>query len=220
VRDDSREELLQQFSEFLDNNQKANIECAKDDTFSLYTELAGLKNEVQRESRQLHKVIEEFHAVFATLENSNKLLTRQLEDARKRESEIADNAAKPLLISVLDFQDRFVEAMRHKPVKKTLFGSNKHQKQWIEAQQDGMSMLLSRLEAISAQHGVKTLDCVGKPFDVKYMLAVDVEHDDNYEEGIVLAQVRPGFLLHGQSLRLAEVIVNRREQDSGVTCEQ
>jgi len=213
VEQQQKEQLLQQFSEYLDTLPEENEPDTQDDTFALYSELAGLKNEVQIESRQLKQALDNFREVFTALETANKQLAQQLADARQREQEITRQAVKPLLEALIDLLDRFTEASSVTPPRKTFFAVRfTHRlQQWIKAQQDGMEMLRERLAEITAAHGLEKIECQGKPFAVNCMQAVGTDYDAGQEEGTVLAEVRTGFLLHGKPVRPAEVIVNRKK---------
>jgi len=215
VEEKEKEQLLQQFSKYLDTIPAEDKPIARDDTFGLHAELAGLKNEVHIESRQLQQALDDFRAVFASLESANKQLDQQLADAREREDQTTREAVKPLLGSLIDLLDRFTEASAIKPPRKTFFTFRyaHRQKQWIKAQQKGMEMLMERFTDITTAHGLEKMDCTGKPFTVEYMQAVGTNYDPDQEEGTVLTEVRTGFLLHGEPMRFAEVIVNRNRQE-------
>ncbi len=215
MEQEEKKELLSRFSEYLDNVEEEDIPLAQDDTFGLHSELAGLKNEVHIESRQLKQALDDFRAVFVSLEAANKQLDQQLENARQREEAVADNAVKPLLGSLIDLIDRFTEAATIRPPRKTFFSFNYQRRlqQWITAQQEGMLMLSERLADITARHGLERMNSTGEPFSVNAMEAVGTDYDAAQPEGIVLSEVRTGFLLRGEPVRLAEVIVNRQKQD-------
>ena len=210
---EEKEELLRRFSEYLDNAGEEDIPPAPDDTFGLHSELAGLKNEVHIESRQLKQALDDFRAVIVSLEAANKQLDQQLDDARQRENTVADNAVKPLLGSLIDLIDRFTEAVAVRPPRKTFFsfGYQQRLQQWIMAQQEGLVMLSERLADITARHGLERMSCAGEPFSVNSMEAVGTDYDATQPEGIVLSEARTGFLLRGEPLRHAEVIVNRKK---------
>ena len=212
MKQEQKEKLLQQFNEYLNTIPEENELLAGDDTFGLHTELAGLKNEVHIESRQLKQALDDFRAVFASLESANKQLDQQLTEARKRANKSAEKAVKPLLNALIELFDRLSEATAVTPPRKTFFTFRfeHRQKQWIKAQQEGMVMLMERLANITTTHGLEKIPCKGKPFTVESMQAIGTGYDPTQNEGTVLAEVRTGFLLHGEPLRLAEVIVNRK----------
>ena len=212
MKQEQKEQLLQQFSEYLDTLPEQSDPPVQDDTFGLHAELAGLKNEVHIESRQLKQALDDFRAVFASLEQANRQLELQLTDVQLREEQAARDAVKPLLASLVDLYDRLNEAVEVSPPRKTFlsFRFERRLGQWIKAQRAGMKMLRQRLADITETYGLQQIQCTGKPFTAEYMQAVGTGHEPALEEGVVLSEVRTGFFLNGEPLRLAEVIVNRR----------
>jgi molecular chaperone GrpE len=77
---------------------------------------------------------------------------------------------------------------------------------------EGMAMNLRRLDETLARRGVQPLPVLGKPFDPHSMHATELADDASRAEGIVLGELRKGFLLQGQLLRTAEVVVNRADR--------
>jgi molecular chaperone GrpE len=79
---------------------------------------------------------------------------------------------------------------------------------------EGMEISLRRLDGLLAGYQIRALDPVGKRMDPESMKVTAIKHQDDQEDGIVLQEVRKGFLRAGQVLRPAEVIVNKRETTS------
>jgi molecular chaperone GrpE len=67
------------------------------------------------------------------------------------------------------------------------------------------------LDGLLAGYQVRALDAVGKRIKPESMQVTAIQHRDDREDGIVLEEVRKGFLRAGQVLRPAEVIVNKRQ---------
>ncbi|OQY48555.1 MAG: hypothetical protein B6247_24935 [Candidatus Parabeggiatoa sp. nov. 2] len=61
----TKEKLITQFSAYLDSYQ-VNEETQQTDLFSLFTELAALRNEVKLESRQVKNALDLFKETFDT----------------------------------------------------------------------------------------------------------------------------------------------------------
>ena len=101
-----RNQLLEQFSNYLDSAHADDIMMSDDDSkidlFALFTELAALKNEVKRESRQVKDALDQFRQVFSSLEERNQAVTRELESCRKARSLDQQRAIQPLLIGLLE----------------------------------------------------------------------------------------------------------------------
>ena len=71
-------------------------------------------------------------------------------------------------------------------------------------------MTLKRFEQLLQRHNVQAIDCIGKLLDPCTMSAVEIDRNPKLENGIVIEELRKGFLFEGNVLRLAEVKVNKR----------
>jgi molecular chaperone GrpE len=180
------------------------------DLFTLLAEVATLKNEVKLESRQVKGALDEFRGVFETLKTAHDRLAD--EQQRRREQDRAAQARehRDLLLELLELRDRMqagqdsAAGYRHR----SLFG-RRRVRAFAAAMADGLAMNLRRLDETLARRGVRPLPAVGQPFDPYRMHAAEVESDSTRPAGEVIRELRPGFLLHGELLRLAEVVVNR-----------
>jgi molecular chaperone GrpE len=77
----------------------------------------------------------------------------------------------------------------------------------IAAWQDGVRMILRRLDQVLADRRVVAVALLGRPYDARLARVVGTEADPAAAAGTVLEEVRPGFLWDDQVLRSAEVIV-------------
>ena len=81
---------------------------------------------------------------------------------------------------------------------------------------DGVGMVLKRLQTVLSKEGVERIICVGSKFDPDYHeAALRVPSDE--EEGTVVEEVRPGYLLKGKVLRasIVKVAENRPVEETG-----
>lgn len=183
------------------------------DLFSLFTELAALKNEVRLESRQLKGALEEFGQLFDTLRDANQRLERELDTRRQLGTEALQGAERPLLLEILELRDRIEAglgaARGYRP--KGLARLSAKPSGFIGDLGDGMAISLRRVDELLARYRVRVLAAVGEPLDPHTMHAAGIESRDDQADGIVLAEVRKGFVRGEESLRLAEVIVNKRD---------
>ena len=70
-------------------------------------------------------------------------------------------------------------------------------------------MTLKRFDQLLQRHNVQAIDCIGKLLDPSTMSAVEIDRNPKLENGIVIEELRKGFLFEGNVLRLAEVKVNK-----------
>ncbi len=76
-------------------------------------------------------------------------------------------------------------------------------------------MTLRRVDRLLADQRVSAIETVGRPLDPRYAAAVATVEDPAAADGIVLEEVRPGFLWQDELLRPAEVIVAKRDGRNG-----
>jgi molecular chaperone GrpE len=214
----TKELLLNRFRAYLDElpetapAEQPDTEQRQTDLFSLFTELAALKNEVRLESRQLKTALDEFRAVFDTLQTSHGQLSDALERARAAQQEQRRTVLRPLLLELLELHDRLEAGLQalqnYRP--SALPWSHKREKALIAAVGQGQEISLRRLEQLLNARQVSALEACGKPLDPHTMRAAEVEQRTEVDNGIVTEELRKGFTWEGELLRLAEVKVNKR----------
>jgi molecular chaperone GrpE len=78
-----------------------------------------------------------------------------------------------------------------------------------------MRMTLRRIDKLLADRRIVATETVGRPFDPRLAAAVATIEDPAVADGIVVEEVRPGFLWQSELLRPAEVIVAKRDIRNG-----
>ena len=114
--------------------------------------------------------------------------------ARDRE-ELAQFAAKDILKDLLPTVDNLALALEKAENKEDPFV------QGVRLAYDGFLKVL-------ADHGATPLDSVGEPFDANYHEALAQLPSPDVAEGVVMNEVKRGWLLHGKLLRAAQVVVS------------
>ena len=114
--------------------------------------------------------------------------------ARDRE-ELAQFAAKDILKDLLPTVDNLALALDKAENKDDPFV------QGVKLAYDGF------LKAL-ADHGATPIDSVGEPFDANYHEALAQLPSPDVAEGLVMNEVKRGWLLHGKLLRAAQVVVS------------
>lgn len=209
-----REQLLERFRNYLDKADPAlpQQQAGTPDLFSLLAELAALKNEVKIESRQVKTVLDEFRAVFDTLQQSNARLDGELARQREQEAQVRQESERDLLMELLDLRDRIeagrISMRRYQPGWLTRRGSVT---EFLDSIGEGQAMNLRRLDEILARRGVRPLEAVDQRFDPHTMHAVETVRQPEHEDGWVVGEIRAGFFQHERLLRPAEVIVNKKD---------
>jgi molecular chaperone GrpE len=209
----AKETLIAQFRAYLEEIDDAPEPTPEDDAFSLFAELAALKNEVKREARQVKEALDQFRSVFDTLQVSNQALNRELESRRAMEKELRQTTLRPLLLQLLELRDR-LEAGHElsAPANRSplLRAFRKHSRR-VDALREGLEMTLRRLDRILGEYQVRSVEVMNKPLDANTMRVVEVERRPDQPHGTVTSELRRGFFWENELLRVAEVKVNKGE---------
>ncbi len=215
-----KEQLLEQFRAALDTlpeAPEADAAGRRTDLYSLFAELVALKNEVRLESRQVKTALDEFRAVFETLQASQTQLGGELDRARNAVPEQRRAALKPLLLELVELRDRFEAGLRvlnhYRPTLWVrLLGRRRRERDLLQAVAQGQDISLRRLEQLLNAQQVVALPAEGRPLDPHTMRAAELDQRSDLANGIVTEELRRGYLWQGELLRLAEVRVNRRPE--------
>ncbi len=125
----------------------------------------------------------------AELENYRKRSRRELSDIERY-------AVVPLLrdvLGVVDDIDRAIAAAEKTHDAASLLA--------------GVQMVRDRLSGVLAEHGVRSVEAQGAPFDPAVHEAIMQQPSDEHEPGSVMHVAKPGYLLHERVVRPAQVIV-------------
>jgi molecular chaperone GrpE len=214
----AKDQLAARFRTYLDSAGAAGdrgVEAEGEsapDLFTLLAELAALKNEVKLESRHVKSALDEFRGLFDSLREANARLADERERRREQEGEGAQQAQKDLLLDLLDLRDRFQaghdHADRFRPGRLT----GRSAERFVASMAEGMAMNLRRLDETLARRGVRPFPALGQTFDPHCMHAAELAHDPSRADGLVVGELRTGFLHQDKLLRAAEVVVNRAQE--------
>jgi molecular chaperone GrpE len=214
-----KDQLTARFRAYLDSTEAAadaNAEPARasaPDLFTLLAEVAALKNDVKLESRHVKSALDEFRAMFDELRQANARLAEEGDRRREQERVARQQAQKDLLLELLDLRDRLQaghdQAVRFRPG----WLKGRAAVGFVASMAEGMAMNLRRLDETLVRRGVRPLRAMGQAFDPHTMHAAELVHDPARDEGLVVQELRKGFLLQDTLLRPAEVAVNRPGAD-------
>lgn len=77
----------------------------------------------------------------------------------------------------------------------------------------GVKMVYQGLMSVLGNHGLKTIEAVGEPFDPNFHEAVAMEGQSE-DALVVLAQAQTGYVLHDKVLRHTKVLVGQNEEEN------
>lgn len=214
-----KESLIEQFRAYLDecveNDAEESDTDAGDTPLDLHTllsEMAALKNEIRLESRQFKSMLEEMRQFGEVLREQNERLNRELERVREQAAAAKRQAERGLLLGLLDLRDRLAAGVEagaaHRPG--LLARLTPAEARFAASLAQGLALTLRRADELLAGHQVRPLEAIGQNLDPHRMRAVGVETLSDQPDGQVLREVLRGYYQHGELLRAAEVIVNKK----------
>jgi len=72
---------------------------------------------------------------------------------------------------------------------------------------EGIKIILNQFREILEKEGIREIKATGKKFDYRFHHAVSVEKSEK-EEGIIIEEIKKGYMLNGKVLRPSYVIVS------------
>jgi molecular chaperone GrpE len=219
VDDVAKESLLQQFRQYLDGID-ALPEMAGDDPgsgeadlFTVFVELAAVRNEVRTESRLVKEALDQFRSAFDTLQSAQVTLQEELKCARAEARERGEALMRPLLLDLLDLRDRLDAALKQRAPSPAKWLDRWRRKptepdNWRE----GIGITARRLDRILAERRVRRINLTGDRFDPRLARVVDTTADSCAAPGVVVEEVSAGYLWDDDLLRIAEVIVSKSDE--------
>lgn len=150
----------------------------------------ALRAALEEEKRRSEDYLNRLKYMQADFENFRKRMDRQIEEIRRQSSE-------RIVLSLLEVVDELEMAVK-----------NARSAGSVEALINGVEMTLKKLKKVLAGEGVSQIECVGKPFDPsvhEVACVVDGEFD-----GIVLEEVRKGYVMCGRVIRPSVVKISKR----------
>jgi len=155
-------------------------------------ELQGrLKEEEQRSKDYLKKL----KYLQADYQNSLRRAEREIE----RISRCGNERLIKDLLEVLDELEFARSASKEKDVS--------------EEVKRGINMTLNKLHNILAKEGLEVIECKNERFDPNKHQAISKEYSKGDEEGIILRELRKGYLLKGKVIRPSEVVVSSLKRE-------
>jgi molecular chaperone GrpE len=212
--DAQKNALLEDFRTYLEQSRLDPFAAREQpDLHTLLSEMTGLKTEVKAEARQFKSALDTLSSALATVQDDNKALTAELALHAERLEQQQRQIMRTMLLDIVDIYDRLTSGLEvlhnYRPVASLFKHSRDQDVRFIRHFKAGQVMTVRRFDQLLQRYQVRPVDCIGQLFDPVTMSAVETGHDPKLENGIVLEELRKGFLFQDQVLRLAEVKVNK-----------
>ncbi len=197
------------------SNSESAIESETTDLYSFYRELCALRHEFRKSFHRNHDSTTRFADTLADFSGLMQQINRRLDqqDSARNLTEIQDK--RRFFLPLVEIYERFLRLQEHLEQKlpKRAFWQQRRQLHELEEQQNRLSQGLEILEkhflALLEKEGVSRLVCRGEKFNPTTMTAIEVVNSPEIDADEVVQELSAGYSFHGQTLKLAEVIVNR-----------
>jgi molecular chaperone GrpE len=152
-----------------------------------------LESELQAARQAEVEAREDMLRMQADMVNLRKRLVREHEKSRLRTLERFMND----LLPVRDSLERGLEAANDPTAT-------------VEALTEGKQLIMKMLTKAMGDHGLKTIDPAGEPFDPEKHEAMTMITSDEHDENTVIDVIEKGYQLHDRLIRPAKVVVSRK----------
>lgn len=152
-----------------------------------------LESELQAARLEATEAKQDMLRMQADMDNLRKRLVREHEKSRLRTLErfMSD------LLPVRDSLERGLEAASDPAAT-------------VEALTEGKQLIMKMLTKAMGDHGLKTIDPAGEPFDPEKHEALTMMTSDQFDENTVIEVIEKGYQLHDRLIRPAKVVVSRK----------
>ncbi len=160
-------------------------------------ELRALRAKIDHKDRQIEQVMEAYRGKKEETEKLRKRIEKT--ERRKFEQSKGDFIAR--FVEVLDNLDRAIDSIENAFDPDSVL--------------QGIMLVRSRLVTLLKEEGLEKIFVRGQIYDPTYSEAAGMQPvPDESQDGIVLKELQPGYMLKGSLLRVARVVVGRYGSDS------
>ena len=182
----------------------------------LYSEVAALRQELVLQNRTQHKSVAGLDAARAAFSELGAQLRGQTAAQNGGPARPDDGTeALSIITSFLEIRDS-LERMRSlaRGLASPDGDATRPDADPVSLVQT-LELVLRKFDRTLEDHGVSRIDTVGMPFDPSTMSAAGTCNDPEIRNGIVVEEIRGGFLVGERVMRAAEVFVNMCSQTVG-----
>ena len=183
------------------------------DLRDLFAEFAALRQEIRLQNREQARAGRELAAAAERYDTATRREERCDETLAAFEQRVSRTAEDRCLRETLEVRDALVRGLdaavrlRDRP---RLFTRPPRGAAGVV---EGYELAISRFDRMLSRFDVRPVQTVGRPFDSRVMHAVEARRVDRIGDGVVVEELRSGFVRHDDVLRLADVAVNRRHEE-------
>jgi molecular chaperone GrpE len=192
-----------------DENKKIKVDDEKKSEEKINNEETASEQKQEEEADKRDLRIAELEKEAAELKDKFLRKVAEFENYKRRTENDQFNlikySAASFIVRLLPVIDDFERSLDHIEDAKD-----------IDAIKEGLKLIYGKLKKALDEEGVKKIDAVGKPFDVKYHEAIMQRPDDSVEPHTVLNEVEKGYLYKDKVIRHSKVIVSEEPSEAPV----
>ena len=215
---DWKQRALDDFRQWLDAAGEEPAEHGEPDAGDcdlrdLFAEFAALRQEIRLQNREQARAGRELAAAAERYDAAANRAERCDETLAAFEKRVSRTAEDRCLLETLEVRDALVRGrdaavrLRDRP---RLF---RRPPRGAAGVVQGYELAISRFDRMLSRFDVRPVQTAGRPFDSRVMHAVEARRVDRIDDGVVVEELRSGFVRHDDVLRLADVAVNRRHEE-------
>jgi molecular chaperone GrpE len=157
----------------------------------LIDRVAELQSQAETLQAQVDEYLDKYRRSLAEFSNYRK---RQERERQQQAWRIQADVIRAILPALDDFR----LALEHVPAEHA-------ESPWVQ----GIALIERKLLNVLAQFDVTPIEAQGQPFDPHFHDAMLQEPSDVYDEGVVMEEIRKGYLMNDQVLRPTVVKVSQ-----------
>ena len=211
---DWKREALEDFRRWLDAlggepPEPGETGAADCDLRDLFAEFAALRQEIRLQNREQSRAGRELAAAAERYDVAVRREERRAETLAAFEKRVSGAAEDRCLAETLEVRDA-LERGRDAAVRlNERPGLFRRPPRGAAGVVEGYELAISRFDRMLSRFDVRRVRTVGRPFDARVMHAVDARRVERVGDGLVVEELRSGFVRRDDVLRLADVAVNR-----------
>lgn len=151
--------------------------------------------ELKQKAAESEEYKDKYLKVHAEYENTRKRLEKEKTD----HITFANEDILSKLFPIMDNFDMAFDAMEKAEDKDALL--------------EGIKLVQKEFHKVLEENGVERIETEGKEFDPNMHEAVNAVNTEEYPDGMIIEEVRPGYMLNKRLLRPAQVIIAKNSKE-------
>jgi molecular chaperone GrpE len=167
------------------SSDKKNIYSKK--TKNEHNKITKLEDKVKQLQKEVKEKNDKLLRNYADLQNFQKRIKKEL-DLKEEETK------KKYLLELIELNELLKKAYQDKNPK------------------SGLKLMIKNLDDFLKKENIRGIECVGKLFDHNLHHAISILEKDDCRDGIVVEEIKKGYLINNELLRHSQVVVAKKKE--------